>query len=250
MQPDSSTILLNGLSGKLLKIMTRGRYNATPMQILKASSWLDFVGQHLLMRHVGFVALVFLLASFSLGQSPDRVEVFGGYSYISSDFTGSASGGVSGWNFSAAVRLFRYIGAVGDFSGFSPSGSNPCPSCGGGPFASYRTFMGGPQISARIGRLQPFARALFGATKGSFTRADQQFGGDFSPFTFAFGGGVDVGLNRWLAVRGQIDALHVGSQDFPAVAWVVFLRGSLPDSKVWRARNEKLSQNPRVRMFS
>jgi hypothetical protein len=167
------------------------------------------------MRHAGFVALaLFLLASFSLAQSPDRVEVFGGYSYISSDFTGSASGGVSGWNFSAAVRLFRYAGVVGDFSGFSPSGPNPCPSCGGGPFASYHTFMGGPQVSARIGRLQPFAHALFGATKGAFTHTNYQFGGDFSPFTFAFGGGVDVGLNRWLAVRGQIDVLHVGSQDF------------------------------------
>ena len=179
------------------------------------------------MRNFGFVILaVSLLAEFSVAQSPpDRLEVFGGYSYISSDFTGSVSGGVSGWNFSAAVRLFRYVGVVGDFSGFSPSGPNPCPSCGGGPSASYSTYMGGPRVSARIGRLQPFAHALFGATKGSFTRADQQFGGDFSPFTFAFGGGVDIGLKHWLAVRGQIDMLHVGSQDFPGSSMGRFSTG-------------------------
>lgn len=156
------------------------------------------------------------LAPFSVAQSPPNlVEAFGGYSYLSSDFTGTVSGGASGWNFSGAVRLFRYVQVVGDFSGFSPSAPNPCPSCGGGPSASYKTYMGGPQVAVRIGRLQPFAHALFGATKGSFTRTDQQFGGDFSPLTYAFGGGVDVGLNRWLAVRGQIDVLNVGSQDFP-----------------------------------
>jgi hypothetical protein len=168
-----------------------------------------------------------LLAPFSLAQSPPKlIEVFGGYSYVSSDFTGTVSGGVSGWNFSGAVRLFRYIQVVGDFSGFSPSGPNPCPTiCGGGPSASYRTYMGGPQFSVCIGRLQPFAHALFGATKGSFTRADQQFGGDFSPLTYAFGGGVDVGLNRWLAVRGQIDVLDVGSQDFSSKSMGRFSTG-------------------------
>lgn len=165
------------------------------------------------MRRFSFLVLAaLLLVPFSMAQSPDRVEVFGGYSYLNPDFTKSVSGGVSGWNIAAAVKVFRHVGVVADFSGFSPSGPNPCPSCGGGPFASYHTYMGGPQFSMRVGRIKPFAHVLFGATKGSLTHTDQQFGGDFSPFTFAFGGGVDVGLNRWLAVRGQIDLLHVGSQ--------------------------------------
>lgn len=179
------------------------------------------------MRDFVFVILALsLLAPLSLAQSPpNRIEVFGGYSYVSSDFTGTVSGGVSGWDLSAAVRLFRYVQVVGDFSGFSPSGPNPCPACSGGPSARYRTYIGGPQISVRVGRLRPFAHALFGATKGSFTRTDEQFGGDFSPFTFAFGGGVDVGLNRWLAVRGQLDLLRVGSQDFPGTSMGRFSTG-------------------------
>lgn len=166
------------------------------------------------MRGLWLLILAILLsATSSLAQSPDRVEVFGGYSYINPDFTKSVSGGVSGWNFSAAVRVFRYVGVVADFSGFSPSAPNPCPPvCASGAYASYRTYMGGLQASARIGRIQPFAHALFGATKGTLTHVDQQFGGDFSPFTFAFGGGVDFGLSRWIAVRGQLDLVHVSSQ--------------------------------------
>lgn len=166
-------------------------------------------------RYFWVVLSLLLLVPVAVAHSPDRVEVFGGYSYLSSDFTQSVSGGVSGWNVSAFVRVFRYLGVDADFSGYSPSASNPCsPICASGPFATYHTFMGGPQASVRIGRIQPFAHVLFGATRGNFTRTDQQFGGDFSPFTFAFGGGVDVGLNRWLAVRGQIDVLHIGSQNF------------------------------------
>ncbi len=166
------------------------------------------------MRRLWLLVVAVLLATtFSLAQWADRVEVFGGYSYLNPDVTQSVAGGVSGWNFSASVRIFRYVGAVADFSGFSPSGSNPCPVvCASGAYASYRTYMGGPQISARIGRIQPFAQALFGATKGTLTHVDAQRGGDFSPFTFAFGGGVDFGLNRWIAVRGQLDLVHVSSQ--------------------------------------
>lgn len=166
------------------------------------------------MRRLWLLVLAILLpTTLSLAQSPDRVEVFGGYSYINPDFTNSISGGVSGWNFSASVRIFRYVEAVADFSGFSPGASNPCPVvCASGSYASYRTYMGGPQVSAPIGRIQPFAHVLFGATKGTLTHVDQQFGGDFSPFTFAFGGGGDFALNRWIAVRGQLDLVHVSSQ--------------------------------------
>lgn len=162
-------------------------------------------------RFVVLVLATVLLAPSAFSQSRDRIEVFGGYSYLNPDFTKSVSAGVSGWNIAAAVKVFRYVGVVADFSGFSPSGPNPCPSCGGGPFASYHTYMGGPQISARIGRIKPFARLLLGALRGNLTHSDEQFGGDFSSFLVGFGGGLDIGLNRWIAVRGQVDLLHAKS---------------------------------------
>jgi hypothetical protein len=149
-----------------------------------------------------------------MGQSASHADVFGGLSYLRPDFTNSVSGGVAGWNISASVKLIRYLRVVADFSGFSPTGSNAC-GCGA-PSASYQTYMGGPQFAIRVGRIQPFARFLVGATKGSLTHFDQQFGGDFSHFTTGVGGGVDVGLDHWIAVRGQVDWLHIGQQGVPA----------------------------------
>ncbi|MGA1988268.1 MAG: hypothetical protein ABSG72_18525 [Candidatus Sulfotelmatobacter sp.] len=173
-------------------------------------------------RFLFCVLAVLLFASFSVAQSSDRVEVFGGYSYMNPEFTSTLSGGVSGWDISATAKLVRYVGVVADFSGFSPSGANPCGrGCSGGPSASYHTFMGGPQVSMRIGKIKPFAHFLIGATRGSLTHADEQFGGDFSLLTFGAGGGVDLGLNRWLAVRGQVDWLHIG----PTISNNVFNSG-------------------------
>jgi len=143
-----------------------------------------------------------------VAQSSDRVEVFGGYSYIASDFIPASTSSRSGWHVSATVNMARHIGIVADFSGFAPTG--PACTCGAA-FANYHTFMGGPQASIRFGRIQPFVHFMMGATRGSFTRADSQFGGDFSLFTVGAGGGVDVGINRWIAVRGQADWLHMGS---------------------------------------
>ena len=151
-----------------------------------------------------------LFAAGANAQDRDRVEVFGGYSYVNSDFTSTVSNGVSGWDVSAAVNVVRYAGIVADLSGFYPTGPNTC-HCGA-PSASYHTFLGGPHASISIGRIKPFANFLVGATRGSFTYADYQSGSDFSYFTYGAGGGIDIGLDRWLAVRGQVDWLHVGSQ--------------------------------------
>jgi len=159
-------------------------------------------------RYLLSVLAVLLFAVFSVAQSSDHVEVFGGYSYMNPEFT-STSNSVSGWDLSATVKIVRQVGIVADFSGFSPTGATTGNVSAA--FASYHTFMGGPQVSIGIGRIKPFARFLMGATRGSLTHPDSQFGGDFSPFTYGGGGGVDLGLDRWLAVRGQVDWLHIGS---------------------------------------
>ncbi len=161
-----------------------------------------------MVRRLFCVLAVLLLASFSVAQSRDHVEIFGGYSYMNPDFTGTASGGASGWDVSATVNVVRHAGIVADFAGFSPTG--PACNCGAA-FASVHTYMGGPQASISFGKIKPFAHFLAGATEGSLTHADSQFGGDFSHFTYGAGGGVDVGIDRWFAVRGQADWLHVGT---------------------------------------
>jgi hypothetical protein len=203
--------------------------NCTPMDIVKAS---QFVGgashqrnyrmnAHNVTRYLFYVLAVLLFAGFSVAQSSDssdHVEVFGGYSYMNPDFTSTVSGGVSGWDISATFRVVRYAGIVADFSGFRPTGADPC-HCGA-PFADIHTFLFGPQASISIGRIKPFAHFLMGAAEGSITHGDSQFGGDFSYFTYGAGGGVDFGLNRDFALRSQLDWLHLGSQTPSNVARV------------------------------
>ena len=105
-----------------------------------------------------FCALsVLWFAGFCVAQSRDRVEIFGGYSYMNPDFTATASSGVSGWDVSATVNVVRHAGIVADFSGFSPTG--PACNCGAA-FASFHTFMGGPQASISFGKIKPFAHFL------------------------------------------------------------------------------------------
>jgi hypothetical protein len=168
-------------------------------------------GTYTLTRPFCCFVSVLLFAAFSVAQSADRVEIFGGYSIMTPDFTGSVPKGASGWNVSGTVNFPRHFGIVAEISGFSPSGSDPCASCGGGSFAHYHAFLGGPQASIRLGPIKPFAHFVMGQTWGSLTHADSQFGGDFSYFTYGAGGGADFTLNRWFAIRAQADLLHVGS---------------------------------------
>src|ERR1035438_10825620 len=120
---------------------------------------------HHVARYLSYVLALLLFASFSVAQSSDHVALFGGYSYMNPEFTSTASGGVSGWNVSATFKLVRYVGIVADFSGFRPSG--------GGASASYQTIMGGPQVSVRLGRIEPFAHFLIGLTHGTLTQQDE-----------------------------------------------------------------------------
>jgi hypothetical protein len=147
-----------------------------------------------------FILVVPMLAAISFAQSTDRFEVFGGFSDVAPDFTGTGSNG-PGWNVAGSVKVVRLLRVVGDFSGFYPRG-------GDGANATYHMFMGGPEVAVRIGTYQPFAHFLMGDTKGSLTYADSQSGGSFDHFTTGVGGGVDLGFNRRGAVRVQADWLH------------------------------------------
>jgi hypothetical protein len=74
-------------------------------------------------RYSFCVLAVLLLAGLSVAQSSDRVEVFGGYSYMAPDFISTAPSGGSGWHVSATVKVARHVGIVADFSGFAPTNS-------------------------------------------------------------------------------------------------------------------------------
>jgi hypothetical protein len=65
--------------------------------------------------------IVVVLAGICLGQSSNRVDVFGGFSYVSQDFSLTKPNGLIGWNASATVPLARRLEFVADFAGYYPN---------------------------------------------------------------------------------------------------------------------------------
>src|SRR5579863_2616317 len=81
------------------------------------------------MRHYLLFGFAFLLlCNCARAQSSDRFEIFGGYSYLSGDFTTVTNGGVNGWNASLNAKVKPWVGVVADFSAYYPNENFGCPS--------------------------------------------------------------------------------------------------------------------------
>ncbi|MDQ3798205.1 MAG: porin family protein [Acidobacteriota bacterium] len=142
------------------------------------------------------VCLTLLICLPAFGQTNEtevpRAELFGGYSYAGSD--------THGWNGSVAVNANKWFGIVGDFSGQYTNTRE----------ANFRekirthSALVGPQFSIRKNkRVTPFARALFGMAfiDTNATEAGQTFLFNDKSFSMAFGGGLDVRVNKNVAIR-------------------------------------------------
>ena len=115
------------------------------------------------------------LSSFSAqAQHEDKVELFGGYSYMR--FHGT---NLNGWEASGQYRFLDWLGGVADFDGHYGSF--------GGIGTSTYTFLFGPQIS-RPSSVSPFGHLLLGGAHNS----TGGFGS--SSFSMALGGGIDAEL--------------------------------------------------------
>lgn len=123
-----------------------------------------------------------LLASLS-AQAQDKVELFGGYSYM--HLGNSPSANLNGWEISGQYKFRDWFGGVADLDGHYGS-------------ASTYSYLFGPQISLPS-RVSPFAHLLLGGAHIS------QAGFGSSSFSMALGGGIDVGLFHdqfyWRAIQ-------------------------------------------------
>src|SRR5216117_3686628 len=124
-----------------------------------------------------------LLASLS-AQAQDKIEVFGGYSYMY--FHNSPSAHLNGWEISGQYKFTDWLGGVADFDGHYGSVN--------GTGTSTYTFLFGPQISLPS-RVSPFGHLLLGGAHNS-TRG---FGS--SSFSMALGGGIDAELTNGIHWR-------------------------------------------------
>lgn len=119
-----------------------------------------------------FVLFGLLIWVTGSSKAQDKVEVYGGYSYLRAsvqvgqhNFVGlpplppvTQHGNLNGWELAGQYKFLPFLGAVVDFNG----------NYGGVDGASTRvhTFLFGPQVSLAT-KVSPFAHALIGVAKES-----------------------------------------------------------------------------------
>ena len=164
----------------------------------------------------GVAVGLLLLTTAGYAQVPAG-NVFVGYSYMSADFVSGNRSNLNGWNGSIEGKVLPFIGIVADFSGHYghvPLAVNPsCTAVIGGSCsglnasANVHNFLFGPRVSVSVGKVRPFAHALFGAghisTTGSFGLSDSD-----TSFAYAMGGGLDYHLIPLISWRVQADMLQ------------------------------------------
>lgn len=153
-----------------------------------------------------YCVLAIVLLSITLprslaAQTPDRFEVFGGYSLTTFSIFDRYSGpwqrfGYNGWEAAVVATLVPHLAIEGDFAG---GYSNP-----NGNSSTVYTFMGGPRIFGNFGKTSVYAHVLIGGV--SFA-----VGGSGSAKAVAAGGGANIWATRHIGVRMiQFDYLHTG----------------------------------------
>ena len=205
-------------------------------------------------RGVQFFRITALLAVAlglpAISRAQDKIELFGGYSYLhaSVEVGQSPCGGLcnlveppvaqhtnlNGWDFSGQYKFLPFLGAVADFNGDygTLDGVN----------TRVHTFLFGPQVSLPA-RVSPFAHALFGVANESQDAIPlppacpvgipacgtfYSLGPDHS-FATAVGAGIDVKVIRFVSVRLiQIDylrtQLHRTNQNQPKASAGIVIR--------------------------
>jgi opacity protein-like surface antigen len=141
-----------------------------------------------------FIALCLSLTGVSVAQQFQRIEAFGGYSYMYFKPEGGSGLNLNyGWNTAMQLNVNCVIGLKADISGHY---STPVA---GSHFDAYN-FLAGPVFSNRLGKATPFVHALAGLNRITTNAAGLSSSSDNS-FAMAFGGGVDVYAARHVAVR-------------------------------------------------
>jgi len=160
-----------------------------------------------------------LIAQIGSGARPagseieTRSTIFGGYSYLRNN-----SNGFGGWEGQGTFNFNRYLGVTGDVSGVSvtPFGFSAL-GFSAGTYQRLNNYLFGPTITANLGRSAVFVHALFGEAHSSLGAGVSIpiVGGistgitSTNAFAMAFGGGIDIGLTRHLAIRAvQVDYLR------------------------------------------
>lgn len=142
-----------------------------------------------------------------------RATMFGGYSYLRNN-----SNGINGWQGQGTFNFTRYLGVTADVSGaFRTPATFSVLGVSASANQHLYTFLFGPTVTANFGRSAVFAHGLFGQAHSSLGAGVNIpiIGGistgltSANAFAMAFGGGVDIGVSRHIAIRAvQVDYLR------------------------------------------
>jgi opacity protein-like surface antigen len=158
--------------------------------------------------HIVFLALFALscvLSSLAAAQIP-KGNIYVGYSYGSADLNTNNRSNLNGWEGSLEGKVLPWVGIVADFNGLYGTNNFPSSSQIFNVDAREHNFLFGPRVSVSIGKVRPFAHALFGAGHVSVSTAG--YSASDTSFATALGGGLDYRLIHGLAWRFQGDYLQ------------------------------------------
>jgi len=168
--------------------------------------------------------VIFLAAAGAHAQVPTSGNIFGGFSYVNADLISGSRTNLNGWNASLEGKVFPFVGIVADFSGNYgtqtvqvPSGSTACPVGVILPCLPVGTssinvslhehnFLFGPRVSTSVGKVRPFAHALFGVSH--LAESGSGASGSANSFAYALGGGLDYRFMPAGGWRVQADMLQ------------------------------------------
>jgi opacity protein-like surface antigen len=151
---------------------------------------------------------IFLLSALAAAQVP-RGNIFFGYSHFSADLNPNNRTGFNGWDGQLEGKVFPFIGIVADIGGYYGSDRvflATIPPTTVSVDSKIYTVLFGPRLSVSVGRLTPFAHALFGA--GHISDSASGFSDSDTSFATALGGGLDYKLIPAIAWRFQGDYLQ------------------------------------------
>jgi hypothetical protein len=157
-------------------------------------------------KSILLVFVLFVLVSAASAQLPGG-NAYIGYSYLRADLPGGNTN-LNGWNGSVEVKVFPFIGLVGDFSGNYGS-ENVIPASFFSPVnasISQHNFLFGPRFSFKVGKFRPFVHGLVGVSHISESATD--FSNSNTCFADALGGGIDYHLIPLISWRVQFDDLQ------------------------------------------
>lgn len=145
----------------------------------------------------GLVAAVLVLGGtvVAAGAEVPRAEGFGGYSYAR-----ASDEGVHGWSATLGYNFTWHLEVEAEVSAHYGSFDN-------GTELGRQSFLAGPRLNFRTGRVTPFVRALAGAVRTStgITVQNVHISARETDLGGAAGGGLDVALGRHWGLRLQGD---------------------------------------------